>query len=181
MSKASFEKYPGQGKREKRDLFKCYQIAPICTLYKRRFFDLFSNCCYKCGLFANPDVLFEQRHTLCMDHHIPMALGGHLVPGNIVSLCRRCNEAKLVKHPNLFYSASELINLQPLLDQQQQLFEFTFDWNKWSSSREQYLLSLGIDAATVHNVLHNQDHPDFIGDGSDRLGIIISVDGVRRL
>ena len=181
MRRASVEIYEGQGKREKRELFARYQVAPIHTLFRQRFFSLFSNRCYKCGLFADPGVMHETRRVLCMDHHMPMALGGHLVPGNIVSLCRRCNGIKLDRHPSLFYSESELQQLQPLLDQQDQLFAFTFDWHKWGAERESYLLSLGIDAATVQDVLHNPEHPDFVGTGSDRLGVSISATGIDRL
>ena len=181
MSKASIELYPGQRTREKREFFRRYQVSAVQEQYKRRFYHLFGNSCYKCGRFADPSRAFETRRILCMDHHLPMALGGHLVPGNIVSLCRRCNGLKLDRHPSAFYTESELHRLQPLLDQQDELFSFTFNWDKWSSSREEYLLSLGIEAILVHDILYNQEHPDFAGTGSDRLGVVISVSGVDRL
>ena len=181
MGRAGLAIYAEQGKREKRELFKRYQVAPIHTLFKQRFFDLFSSACFKCGLFVDPAIPYETRRVLCMDHHIPMALGGNLVPGNIVSLCRRCNEKKLDRHPTLFYSDSELTQLQPILDQQHELFAFTFDWSSWDSDREKYLLSLGIDATTVHEVLHSSDHPDFVGTGSDQLGVAISPFGIFNL
>ena len=116
-----------------------------------------------------------------MDHHIPMILGGHLVPGNIVSLCRICNGNKLDQSPTRFYSEIELQALQPFLDQQEELFRFSFDWECWNEDREKYMLSLGIDSDTVYQVMHNPHHPDYVGTGSDQLGVVISLCGVSRL
>lgn len=173
MRKTSSEAYPGQRAREKRELFRQFCVSPIIEHQKRRFFALFDNCCFKCGLYANPDIPYQTRRLLCMDHHVPMALGGHLVPGNLVSLCRRCNERKLDMPPSTFYSSHELDSLQPLLEQQHSLFKFCFDWDKWQDSRAEYLLSLGIAQAVVDAVLHDQGDPDYVGLPQERVYIII--------
>lgn len=105
-----------------------------------------------------------------------MALGGHLIAGNLVALCRRCNEAKLDQAPEQFYTPAELERLRPLLDLQRSIFEFRFDWEAWNEDREKYLLSLGVEPDLVYELLHNQDHPDFIGMQSCTIGISISID-----
>lgn len=105
-----------------------------------------------------------------------MALGGHLIPGNLVALCRRCNEAKLDQAPEQFYTPAELEWLRPLLAQQQSIFEFRFDWDSWNTDRRKYLLSVGVDPDLVHELLFNPDHPDFIGAQSDIIGVTLSVD-----
>lgn len=102
--------------------------------------------------------------NLCMDHHVPMALGGHLVPGNLVSLCRRCNGLKLDKSPTEFYTQEELERLQPLLDAQEDLFNFSFDIDKWKNDKETYLLELGIEKEIVYSALYDEYFVDYIGD-----------------
>jgi hypothetical protein len=111
-----------------------------------------------------------------MDHHIPLALGGHLTPGNIVSLCRTCNNRKSDKSPERFYTREELERLQALLDQQEELFRFEFDWELWREDREKYLLSVGVEPKAVKDTLYNEDHPDFLGIPSNNHGFISSVD-----
>jgi len=53
-----------------------------------------------------------------------MALGGHLVPGNLVALCWNCNNKKLDSPPEQFYTPGELDRLKPILDQQEDVFSF---------------------------------------------------------
>ncbi|MBX9720721.1 MAG: HNH endonuclease, partial [Candidatus Obscuribacterales bacterium] len=113
---------------------------------------------------------------LCIDHHIPMALGGHLVPGNLVSLCRVCNGLKLDRDPTEFYTTEELDRLQPLLASQQELFRFSLDWDKWSKDRERYLLDLGVDQHTVHLALHDEHYPGYVGAGTEQCGVTITLD-----
>lgn len=104
-----------------------------------------------------------------------MALGGHLVPGNLVALCRDCNNKKLDSHPENFYTPIELERLQPILLQQQEIFSFTFDGEAWRNDREAYLVSLGVDRGLVQEILFNLEHPDYIPPPSD-MGVTITID-----
>ena len=76
-----------------------------------------------------PHPEFGQPPSLCIDHHIPMILGGHLVPGNLVAFCRNCNNKKHEQPPGEFYTREELVKLKPILEKQREIFVFTFDWN----------------------------------------------------
>ena len=169
MVQRSVEKYPGQRNKEKRDLFGAFRLRVVEDLYKRRFFEAFGNRCFKCGM---PEKLVQDigaPPNLCIDHHIPMALGGHLAPGNLVALCRSCNGVKLDQDPTDFYTAQELERLRPLLASQQDLFSFSFDWDKWSKNRESYLLELGVAPEIVHMALHDEWYAGYVGTGSGRL------------
>ena len=176
MKRESAELYPGQRGKEKRELFKRFRLRAIEDVFKGRFFALFDNCCFKCGAKERPHKMIRHPPILCIDHHVPMALGGHLAPGNLVALCRRCNEAKLDMAPEQFYSPTELERLRPLLDQQLTMFEFEFDWDAWNADRGKYLLNLGVEPGLVHELLHDPTHPDFIGTQSNTIGVSISVD-----
>ncbi len=179
MARKSSEKYPGQRNKEKRALFNQYSFRIIERLYKRKFFNLFGNSCFKCGKLEKATQEIGFPPNLCMDHHTPMALGGHLVPGNLVALCRRCNGLKLDKSPAEFYTQEELERLQPLLDAQGDLFEFSFDMNKWKNDKETYLLELGIEKEIVHAALYDEYSVDYIGDidlEEKKVGITITID-----
>lgn len=159
--RASVELFPGQRQKEKRQLWGRYVWSAIERLYKERFFGLFGHRCFKCG--ADDTACEGALPLLCVDHHIPMALGGHLVPGNLVALCRRCNGLKLDQHPHDFYTDAELERLAPLLAMQEEFFAFRFDWDAWDKDRSAYLIALGLPAAFVHELLHDEMHRDFIG------------------
>lgn len=175
MKNNSKEIYKGQRTKEKRELFKHFRIPAIADIYKNKFFALFGHRCFKCGIKEKPYSEIGKPPILCMDHHVPMILGGHLIPGNLVALCRNCNNKKRDLRPEEFYSAKELEDLQPILERQRDIFVFTFDWNYWNQDREGYLLSLGIEPNLVHELLYNHEHPDYIGMQSDNIGIIISI------
>lgn len=175
MARKSSEKYPGQRNKEKRELFRLYQLRVIEDLFKRRFFEHFGNRCFKCGKLEKAKQEIGAPPNLCMDHHLSMALGGHLVPGNLVALCRQCNEQKRDKHPSEFYTQEELARLQPLLDIQQSLFAFSFDWEKWEQNREAYLLATGIDKEVVRAALHDEFFVGFVGTGENRIGVTITL------
>jgi len=140
---------------ERRNFLKEYRYEVIKEHHFKKFFQLFDNRCFKCGL--------TERNRLAMDHHIPIARGGHFVPGNLVPLCIDCNNRKSDKPPEAFYTQEELERLQPLLAAQQNLLPFKFDFDRWGDDREGYLLDIGIDPALVHEVLHNEDHPLYVG------------------
>lgn len=140
---------------ERRYFLKEYRYEVIKEHHFQKFFNLFDNRCFKCGL--------SERNRLAMDHHIPIARGGHFVPGNLVALCLFCNNSKSDKLPEAFYTQEELERLQPLLAAQQKLLAFKFDFDRWIDDREGYLLDIGMDPAVVHEVLHNEDHPQYVG------------------
>jgi hypothetical protein len=178
MAKQSSEAYPGQRGKEKRALFAYFRVRVIQDAYRARFFELFQTRCFKCGRPEKPEPEFDKPPVLCIDHHIPMALGGHLVPGNLVSLCRDCNHRKLDSPPEAFYTAEELRNLQPLLDSQKALFTFFFDENRWMNDRESYLLDVGVHPTVVRAVLNDEDHLHYVGYPSEesRIGVTLGVD-----
>jgi len=176
MTRQSAELYPGQRRKEKYELYKRYRLRVIEDLYKDKLFALFDRRCFKCGTPETASKLASGPPVLCIDHHIPMALGGHLQPGNLVALCRHCNEAKLDLPPEQFYSPLELERLRPLLVQQESLLAFTFDWDSWNADRGSYLLSLGIEPSLVHELLTNPDHPAFLGGATSRVGAALTVE-----
>lgn len=162
----SRELYPGQRKKEKYALFKCFYHPIIIDFYRKKFFELFNNQCYKCG----------QTGQLDIDHHLPMALGGTLVPGNLVALCKHCNNIKRDSHPTDFYTEEELMKLQPLLDAQENLFDFKFDWKKWNSDSKGYYIYLGISPSLVEEVFTNPDHPYYVAPRKNDDGLLFKAD-----
>ncbi|MCG6170143.1 HNH endonuclease [Leptospira sp. FAT2] len=139
-------------RKEKSELFKRFRLRVIINHYKQKFFECFDNQCFKCK---------KEKH-LVIDHHIPMSLGGHLIPGNLVALCRKCNGQKWDNPPEKFYSRKELQELQQFLIKEKEVFEFEFNWDFWNKDREGYLISLGIDRKLVHQVLNDKNHVDYI-------------------
>ena len=172
----SKEIYKGQRAKEKRDLFNRFRFRAIEDVYRNKFFALFDHRCFKCNINEKSHPEIGQPPVLCIDHHIPMALGGHLVPGNLVALCRSCNNKKLDFPPEEFYTPDELNKLKSIFERQDDIFDFTFDWNDWNQDREGYLISLGVEHNLVHELLYSHEHPDYIGMPSDNIGITISVD-----
>ncbi|MCK9426253.1 MAG: HNH endonuclease [Ignavibacteriaceae bacterium] len=175
MKNNSQEVYKGQRGKEKRELFQRFKIRAIEDIYKKKFFNLFDNQCFKCGIKERPFVDIGPP-VLCIDHHIPMILGGHLVPGNLVSLCRSCNNKKHDSLPEEFYTQKKLDSLKPILEKQHEVFNFNFDWKYWDKDREGYLLSLGVDSKLVHELFYNPEHRDYIGLPSDNSCTIIKID-----
>lgn len=175
MKNKSKEIYKGQRGKERRELFKRFRLRVIENIYKNKFFALFDYRCFKCGVKEKPYSEIGKPPVLCIDHHIPMILGGHLLPGNLVALCRNCNNKKHDLLPEKFYTCEELDKLKPILEKQDDIFDFTFDWDYWNKDRKGYLLSLGIEPTLVHELLYNHEHPDYIGMPSDNSGVTISV------
>jgi len=162
MKNHSQEIYKGQRAIEKRELFRHFRLRAIKNIYKNKFFALFDHQCFKCGIKEKPYAEIGKPPVLCIDHHIPMVLGGHLIPGNLVSLCRSCNNKKLDHPPEEFYTPEELDKLKSFLDKQGDIFVFNFDWSYWKRDRKGYLISLGIEPHIVDEVLSNPNHPDYI-------------------
>jgi len=163
MNNISKESFKGQRSKEKHELFKRFRHPAIADAYKDKFFALFNYRCFKCGVKEKPYPEFGAPPVLCIDHHIPMILGGHLIPGNLVALCQSCNHKKLDRHPKEFYEPGELKRLELLFDKQKELFCcFNFDWDHWDRDKGGYLLSLGVDPDLVHELLNNPDHRYYI-------------------
>lgn len=174
----SSEAYPGQRRQEKRKLFRPFLYPCVEDAVKRKFYALFEHRCFRCGQQERPEVLAGEPPILCMDHHVPMALGGRLAPGNLVALCRRCNEEKLDRHPSAFYSEEQLALLQPILDRQAALFDFQFDREAFEQHPLDYLVSLGVPAELAEQLLSDPDHPDYIivpGRGGGAMTFSIGV------
>lgn len=153
LPKSKTELLQIQRTTERQKLFRPFIYKVIKDLYKNKFFQLFDNKCFRCG---HPDELE-------IDHHIPIALGGHLVPGNLVALCKVCNNFKKDKHPDEFYSNDKLLTLQPLLEAQKQgIFDFKFDYNFWIEDHKGYLISLGIEPSLVKEIFSNENHYFYI-------------------
>lgn len=158
-----------QRNKEKGQLFKAFVFPVIADHAKRKLFQLFGNRCFKCGSACSLEI----------DHHIPIVLGGHLVPSNLVALCSRCNNRKSDSPPSAFYSSEELARLQPLLAKQEVIFSFEFNRDFWEKDREGYLLSLGIEPSIVSEVLTNPSHRFYIPPqipSSEAVGVIITID-----
>lgn len=174
----SSEAYPGQRNREKSKLFSPFRYPCVEDAVKRKFYALFEHRCFRCGRPERPEMLAGEPPILCMDHHVPMALGGRLVPGNLVALCRRCNEEKLDRDPSAFYSEEQLRLLQPILDRQAALFDFKFDREAFEHRPLDYLVSLGVAVELAEQLLSDPDHPDYIfvpGRGEGAMTISIGV------
>jgi len=177
MATKSLEKYPGQRKKEKQSFFRRFMFRVIEDLYRRKFFSLFNNQCFRCGLPEKPAPEIGRPPLLCIDHHLPLARGGHFEAGNLVALCRPCNQQKLDRPPEIFYTPAELARLQPLLNAQQELFMFAFDWNRWNSDREGYLLAIGLTHEIVQSALHDENFVGYVGPGGDTAyGVTITID-----
>jgi hypothetical protein len=151
--------------QERRLLFKPFVLGVVEEHAKKQFFAFFGDTCFKCG----------SSGTLVIDHHVPIVLGGHLVPGNLVALCERCNNRKSDIPPECFYTKAELERLQEFLDGQHRMFEFVFDHKAWEANRESYLLALGIDAGLVCEVLSNPDHRFHVPSRVDSEGIGVTI------
>lgn len=141
---------------DKRRLFGRFQLDVVATAKRRQLESLFGGKCFRC---ASSD-------SLELDHHVPQSLSGRLVPGNIVLLCRRCNLAKGERAPRHFYSEDELQRLEPLFAAQLMLFDFRFNWTRWSVHPKEYLVSLGVEEAEAEA---------FISQRQDGISVSFSV------
>jgi hypothetical protein len=181
--KRASEIYPGQQKREKQQLWRRTGPAPLERAAKRKFFELFGFKCFKCGTPEREVPLMNAHPILCIDHHVPMALGGHLIPGNLVALCRRCNELKLDRAPETLYSAEDLDRLQPLLDCQAEFFKSVhFNFDLWLADPEGYLVGVGYSPREANEMLYDESHPDwyYVGRSDSKvpsLTITFDIDG----
>ncbi|MGE0854190.1 MAG: HNH endonuclease [Hyphomicrobiaceae bacterium] len=149
---------------------KLYRAPVIENHYRNKLFALFEHRCFKCRRPGRLETYQGMEHVpfwrgLDRDHHVPISLGGHLVPGNIVVLCTSCNSRKHERDPRVFYTAEQLEALRPLLAKEPEVLAFAFDWERWQEDRREYLMSLGVAGELVEQVLNNEDHRYFVGKG----------------
>ena len=175
-SQIKAQKVPQHQQRnlEKRKLFKPYLYPAIEKVFEQRLFGLFDNRCFRCHRRERLVPIAGKIKVLCFDHHVPMAAGGKLEPGNTVVLCRNCNQQKLDADPFIFYTTEQLNRVAPLLSAQSSLMRFQFDWDAWDADRLAYLLSLNVEKRIAYDLIHNPYHPDFIGLPERSRDIIIS-------
>jgi hypothetical protein len=148
------EAYSGQRGKGKRELYKRFVHPALQEYYKGKLFLLFQDRCYKCGSNGKLDI----------DHHIPMIRGGHLVPGNLVVLCKVCNTEKHNKLPNEFYSSDELIALDDYLSKEYEIFDFKFDFDKWNSDTYAYMKELEIPEELAREISDYRYDPNYWKD-----------------
>lgn len=150
--------------RDKREWDKKYCLRVIENHFRNKLFSLFEYSCVKCftpGMLRTDFAGMERVpfwRGLERDHHLPIRLGGRLIPGNIGVLCTSCNSRKNEKSPRAFYTTGELDRVQRCLDKEEAALHFKFDWEAWRQDRSQYLASLGIDRELIGEVLTNEDH-----------------------
>jgi hypothetical protein len=137
------EQAKAQRNKDKRELFQRFKLEVIAKTRRSQLEALFERRCYKCS----------RSGRLVLDHHIPQLLGGRLVPGNVVLLCHGCNTRKLGMHPRDFYSTDEISQLQNILEKQLSLFDFSFNWTRWSVHPKEYLLSLGVSEVNAERAV----------------------------
>jgi hypothetical protein len=118
-------------------LFRRFRLEVIATAKRRRLFGLFGNQCFLCGTMD----------SLHMEHHVPQSLGGRLVPGNIIVLCRRCTTLKADSHPRDIFPAQKLDRLHSLLKKELQIFDFRINWGRLYTRPKDYLISVGLSEA----------------------------------
>ena len=155
-------------KKEKYELIKQFKLNIIVDFYKKKFYSLFNNRCYKCS----------KNELLVIDHHIPMILGGRMLPGNLVALCTKCNSKKGRQHPDMFYTKQELLNLKEIFEKEKELFSFRFDWKAWNNSPRKYLDSIGIDKDLIDEAFLNPNSPFYIdmSQEDEKTGFSFNVD-----
>lgn len=146
-------------------LFGPMRLGVIEEYFKKKFFAFFGDACFKCGSLG----------PLVIDHHVPIALGGRLAPGNLVALCKQCNDRKQDKPPAAFYTPEELERLRGFLARQDGIFDFEFDHRAWQADPEAYLLSVGINVETVRAVLSDPGHRHYIMPPDEREPVAISI------
>ena len=155
-----------QRNKDKYDLYKPFVLPVLSNWAKRRLIGLFSERCFACG----------HAGKLVIDHHVPQALSGRLVPGNLCVLCSMCNGRKLDKAPEDFYTKDKIERIIPLLEKQIELFDFRFNRERWRAEPRAYLASIGISQDLIEQVLTDEMHPLYSGiPDSNSFTIVINA------
>jgi hypothetical protein len=163
--------------------------------FKINFFELFNNQCFKCKRLAawvtypeSDEIMggLLAQKQLVIDHHFSLANGGRYQPGNLVSLCQRCNGRKHTRHPEDFYSDQELAMLQPYLIAQRDFFPPDgkyWPWTKYErfidgdiGMKRMMLRDEDIDPALIEICLTNPSHYYYCGwrraDAADSASVL---------
>jgi hypothetical protein len=131
---------------QRANFIRGYGIRPVYEHFRSKLVAAFGGGCFRCGA----------RAPLVLDHCVPIALGGRLVPGNITVLCRECNELKGEAHPEDFYAADEMSRLVLLLEAQIELLAFEWKAVRWWSGsedeRRQYLREIGLGTKAIEGL-----------------------------
>jgi len=152
---------------DKYRLFKPFYFKILIDNAKQKLRALYNFKCFNCG---------RTSKNLQMDHHVPQCLGGRFVPNNIVMLCSRCNNIKNETEPELFYSKEQLYELENYFSEQEKLFSFKLEWERWHNDRKQYLLDLNFSPELVQSIIYDENHPYYMGVGGKQEGVVISLD-----
>lgn len=140
-------------KLEKTALWSQFWNPAIAKIHRDKLVALFDGKCFLCDATEN----------LHIDHHVPLKLGGHLLPGNLSVLCPRCNSTKGDLNPELFYVPDELERIRPLLESQKEIFNFQFDRDRWRNDKRQYLLDLGASEELIHDMFNDEMSRYYLG------------------
>ncbi len=161
----------GRANEKYRLWHKKYFTKAIGNHFRNKVYASFCWRCFLCGAPAKyrDRRAVEFRHAtivsnLHFDHHIPRANGGLLIPGNIVVLCRDCNNKKADRVPETVYTRDEWNDLGWLLTEQTELLRFRFSRQKWLSDKRKYYDEIGLNAELIDEVLTNPLHSFFEGD-----------------
>jgi 5-methylcytosine-specific restriction endonuclease McrA len=159
---------------------KPFMLRVIENHFRNKLYGLFDYRCFNCSRLATLESYRDMEDVpfyrgLDRDHHMPITLGGRLVPGNIVALCKACNSRKQETDPRSFYTAGKLAALRPIFARQAEALAFKFDPDGWSADRLAYLRSLGIGYRLVDQVLHNETHRYYVGVKADQPTFSVSI------
>lgn len=117
------------------------------------------------------------QRELDIDHHIPWEKGGLLEAGNLVALCKRCNNKKRTSTPSDFYDQNKIEALAPYLIVQFDLFPSkghrAWFWGRIFELRmknpgdpralEELLVEDGIEPELAYQSANNPNHDWFMG------------------
>lgn len=154
-----------RGKEQNDFWWKKFKHPDVIAVFKGRLFELFDNRCFRCGSTDN----------LQIDHNIPHSHGGKLEAGNLVILCRKCNGSKGNIAPDIFYGERLFVRLQHLLDKENAIFDFKWDWAEFNLDRKRYLLNLGIGVETVERIFGDPDYRGYM-PLREQVGISLTVE-----
>jgi 5-methylcytosine-specific restriction endonuclease McrA len=174
-------KKPMGRSQERYQLAKKFRPEVLYYQFKRKFFFLFDDQCFKCGRPAEwrciPETDLEMggvliQEQLVMDHHIPFEKGGKLEAGNTVCLCKQCNGAKGTSHPERFYSGHEL-------DPKGRWYWTVNEWrlflNGDNETRREILLGEGVNEELARCCLDSPDHRFFCGNSANDSSLALSI------
>lgn len=152
--------------KQKWELWNRFRLKVFEINAKKKLLKLFDNRCAKCKILIHEVQLnYYVRNPfpkLAIDHHVPFEKGGKLQSGNLVVLCRKCNGNKGLKFPETFYTTDEIDKIESILEKQHNIFDFQFEWKKFTEDRNGYMREFGISEEDIKHTNFNTDHPFYI-------------------